>query len=73
MTFLQSWMREINAGDGGASAEAIAGYVTVEACQGVSEPEKSMRTICSAIQLHADAVGVPVPEITDTNPGSMLS
>ncbi|GHT78369.1 hypothetical protein FACS1894130_04820 [Spirochaetia bacterium] len=67
-TFLQSWMREINAG-----SEAIASYVTVEACQGVSEPEKSMRTICSAIQRHARAVGVPAPESIDTNPGSMLS
>ncbi|GHV84987.1 hypothetical protein AGMMS50230_05950 [Spirochaetia bacterium] len=72
-TFLQSWMREINAGNGGNTTEAIASYVTVEACQGVSEPEKSMRTICSAIQRHAGAVGVPVPASTDTNPGSMLS
>jgi Cdc6-like AAA superfamily ATPase len=67
-TFLRSWMREINAGD-----EAIASYVTVEACQGVPEPEKSMRTICSAIKRHAEAVGVPVPETTETNPDSMLS
>lgn len=66
-TFLRSWMREINAGD-----EAIASYVTVETCQGISEPEKSMPTICNAIKLHAAAVGVPVPEITDTNPASML-
>jgi hypothetical protein len=67
-TFLRSWMREINAGD-----EAIASYVTVEACQGVPEPEKSMRTICSAIRAQAGAVGVPVPETTDTNPDNMLN
>ncbi|MFP3040287.1 hypothetical protein LQZ19_00545 [Treponema primitia] len=67
-TFLQSWMREINAGN-----EAIASYVTVEACQGVGEPEKSMRTICSAIRAQSGAVGVPVPETSDTNPGNMLN
>ncbi|MDR1566880.1 MAG: ATP-binding protein, partial [Treponema sp.] len=42
-TFLQSWMREINAGD-----EAIACYVSVESCQGVAEPERAMPAICAA-------------------------
>ncbi|GHV90298.1 hypothetical protein AGMMS50268_08010 [Spirochaetia bacterium] len=61
-------MREINAGD-----EALACYVTVERCQGISEPEKAMPAICNAIRQHAEASGVPVPETTETDPASMLS
>ncbi|WP_010255600.1 hypothetical protein [Treponema primitia] len=66
-TFLQSWMREINAGN-----EAIACYVTVETCQGITEPEKSIPAICHAIQFHAEVIGLPVPKIIDTDPVSML-
>jgi hypothetical protein len=67
-TFLQSWMRQINSGD-----EALACYVTVEYCQGISEPEKAIPAICNVIRQHAEALGVPVPETNDTNPASMLS
>ncbi|MDR1021741.1 MAG: hypothetical protein LBL94_00450, partial [Prevotellaceae bacterium] len=44
-TFLQSWMREIN-----ASGEAVACYVSVEICQGVAEPERAMPAICAVIK-----------------------
>jgi hypothetical protein len=57
-TFLQSWMREINSG-----SEAIACYVSVERCQGVSESEKAMPDICKAIQEYADSFALPVPEL----------
>ena len=36
-TFLQSWMREINAG-----GEAVACYVSVERCQGLAEAGRAM-------------------------------
>jgi hypothetical protein len=67
-TFLQRWMREINAGD-----EALACYVTVERCQGISEPEKAMPSICHAIQFHADVLGIPIPETSKNAPDSMLN
>ena len=43
-TFLQSWMRRINAGD-----QALACYVTVERCQGVPDAERAIPAICQAI------------------------
>lgn len=43
-TFLQTWMREIN-----ASGEAIACYVSVERCQGIPEVEKALPGVCEAI------------------------
>ncbi|MEI6386592.1 MAG: AAA-like domain-containing protein [Spirochaetota bacterium] len=49
-TFLQSWMRTINSGD-----EAIACYVSLEACQGVSEAERAIPAICDAIRSYAEA------------------
>ncbi|MDR1937575.1 MAG: hypothetical protein LBQ73_03625, partial [Tannerellaceae bacterium] len=67
-TFLQSWMREINAG-----SEAIACYVSVERCQGVPEAERAMPAICSAIKEYASMAGLPVPEPTDNLPLSILS
>jgi hypothetical protein len=67
-TFLQSWMREINAG-----SEAIACYVSVERCQGVAEPERAMPAICSAIREYASWSNLPVPETNDVFPLSMLS
>ncbi|GHV96288.1 hypothetical protein AGMMS50293_26080 [Spirochaetia bacterium] len=60
-------MREINAGD-----EAIASYVTVETCQGIADPEKSIPAICNAIQFHAEVTGLPVPKIPDDEPASRL-
>jgi hypothetical protein len=67
-TFLQSWMREINAG-----SEAIACYVSVETCQGISDTERAMPAMCTAIKQYAKAFGVPVPQTNDVVPISMLS
>jgi len=55
-TFLQSWMKEINAG-----TEAVACYVSVEACQGIQDPKLAIQTICDAIRGFAVSVGITVP------------
>ena len=62
-TFLQSWMREINAGD-----EAVACYVSVESCRNVPEPERSMPAICAAIRSYAAQFNVPIPELPQSSP-----
>jgi hypothetical protein len=67
-TFLQSWMREINAGD-----EAISCYVSVERCQGVTETERAMPAICSSITIWAGRSGLPVPSAETNDPNSQLS
>jgi hypothetical protein len=67
-TFLQSWMREINAGD-----EAIACYVSVESCQGVSDADRAMPAICKAIKFYARNFHLPVPDFEDNVSFSMLS
>jgi len=68
-TFLQSWMKEINAGD-----EAISCYVSVERCQGVEEAERAMPALCSSIQESAIKYGLPIPELSNgIDPYSMLS
>jgi hypothetical protein len=67
-TFLQSWMREINAGN-----EAVSCYVSVERCQGVSETAQAMPDICKAVQEFADFFGLPVPELKTSAANSMLS
>ncbi|MDR3350181.1 MAG: PD-(D/E)XK nuclease domain-containing protein [Prevotellaceae bacterium] len=67
-TFLQSWMREINAG-----TEAISCYVSVETCQGVPEPERAMPAICAAMKGYASRFNVAVPEETDASPLNMLN
>jgi hypothetical protein len=67
-TFLQSWMRQINAG-----TEALACYVSVERCQGVTEPEKTMPDICEAIKEYAARADLPVPEATTAEAKSMVS
>jgi hypothetical protein len=67
-TFLQSWMREINAGD-----KAISCYVSVETCQGISDPDRSMPAICEAMRKYAQDFGVPVPQTDDVVSISMLS
>ncbi|MDR1923664.1 MAG: PD-(D/E)XK nuclease domain-containing protein, partial [Planctomycetaceae bacterium] len=66
-TFLQSWMREINAGD-----DAIACYVSVERCQGMTEIDDAMPNICSAIMSRARTFELPVPEMPEGGCGSML-
>ncbi|GHT10604.1 hypothetical protein AGMMS49532_10570 [Endomicrobiia bacterium] len=55
-TFLQNWMRQINAGE-----EADACYVTVETCKGVTNPKDSMPALCNAIKYWADQYNLPVP------------
>ena len=66
-TFLQSWMREINSGD-----EAVACYVSVETCQGISDAARSMPAICEAIKMYARNFGIPIPASDDVVPISML-
>jgi hypothetical protein len=67
-TFLINWMHEINAG-----GQMAACYVTVEACQGVSEAERAIPTICSCIGTSAKAFGVPVPTDGSTDANNRLS
>jgi hypothetical protein len=67
-TFLQSWMREINAG-----TEAISCYVSEERCQGVTKPERAMPAICNAIKEYTHIFGLAIPEDTTTDANSMLS
>ena len=67
-TFLQSWMKQINAG-----GEAVACYVSVERCQGVEEVEKAMPALCSSIQERAKKYDLPVPDVNMADPVSMLN
>ncbi|MDR1923138.1 MAG: hypothetical protein LBQ66_02095, partial [Planctomycetaceae bacterium] len=69
-TFLQSWMREINAGD-----DAIACYVSVERCQGVLDTERAIPAICDAIREFAVNAGLPKPDLSTeaSNANSLLS
>jgi hypothetical protein len=66
-TFLQSWMREINAGD-----EALACYVSIEDCQGVMDVDAAMRTIYQAIKNFAKLSGLSVPEVEEKDVKSLL-
>lgn len=67
-TFLQHWMRKINAG-----SEAISCYVSLERCQKTAEIEKAMPTICNAITEQAFLSGLEPPDLSTDNPPSMLS
>jgi len=66
-TFLRSWMKEIN-----ASGKGIACYVTVEICQGVTEIERAIPAICSAICSSAKMAKVPIPTLPQEPAESML-
>jgi hypothetical protein len=57
-TFLQSWAREIN-----SDGEAVACYVSVEACQGISDRAEAMITINMSICASAKNQGLPAPEL----------
>jgi hypothetical protein len=57
-TFLQSWAREINAGN-----EAVACYVSIETCQAVSDLDASMLTMYQTIQNSAGFAKLPAPEV----------
>jgi len=67
-TFLQSWMREINSGD-----DAVACYVSVETCQGISDAGRAMPAIYEAIKQYASSFGVPVPSCDEVVSISILS
>jgi hypothetical protein len=66
-TFLQSWAREINAG-----GEAVACYVSVEDCQGVTDSDKAMLIIHRDICDFAGFDKLPVPSIAERNPEGLL-
>ena len=57
-TFLQSWAREINTLD-----EAVACYVTIESCQGITDRSEAMVTINKAICAFSKNSGLPIPEL----------
>jgi len=66
-TFLQSWMREINAG-----TEAIACYVSLGICGG-QDVERSMLAICNAIRNAAKYSGLSIPVQKDDASFHILS
>jgi len=65
-TFLQEWAREINAG-----GEAVACYVSIEACQGITDMAEAMKTIHKAVCAFAKRAELPIPELP-LNESSML-
>jgi hypothetical protein len=69
-TFLQNWMREINAASENNGAAAC--YVSVEDCQGLAERDEAMRTIYRDIRDFAQLFGFPVPEVAEKNPEGLL-
>jgi len=66
-TFLKSWAIEIN-----SDAEAAACYVSVERCQGVSEPERSIPVICEAVADWSASYELPQPPLGNEHPQSQL-
>ncbi|GHV73366.1 hypothetical protein AGMMS49940_06680 [Spirochaetia bacterium] len=66
-TFLQNWMRQINAGK-----EAAACYVSIETCQGVSDSKRAIPAICDAITGAVQKNNLPVPVSETGNPQSQL-
>ena len=59
-TFLQDWMREIN-----KVGDNVACYVSVERCQGLTDPKDAIPAICNAIKRSAEVYGLPIPESID--------
>ena len=57
-TFLQSWMRKINAG-----GETVACYVSVERCQGFTEPNDAMPLMVEAIRRWAERCETPMTKL----------
>jgi len=68
-TFLQSWMRKIN-----AEAKAVACYVSVERCQQFPDAAEAIPMICEAIISFASTFLPPaqVPSKPTVSPGSMV-
>jgi hypothetical protein len=67
-TFLLDWMRRINAG-----GEAVACYVTVERCQGITDLAVSVPALCDAVRESAKDMGLPVPVADGDSSASRLS
>ena len=67
-TFLQSWMREIN-----ATGQAVSCYVSVERCQGLEDVARAMPAICSSIRERTKKYGLPIPETNTADASSMLN
>jgi hypothetical protein len=68
-TFLQSWMRKIN-----AEGQAVACYVSVERCQQFPDAAEAIPMICEAIISYAK-IFLPsslVPSLPTVSPGSMV-
>ena len=66
-TFLHSWMSQIN-----NKGDAVACYVSVERCQGVSDVNQSMPALYDSILKYANDFGLPVPETVLNSPLSIL-
>jgi len=62
-TFLQSWMKELN-----ASGNVVACYVSVEKCQGIPEREHAIPAICKSIQKYAGNFNLVIPPMPTTTP-----
>ncbi|HUX40083.1 MAG TPA: ATP-binding protein [Rectinemataceae bacterium] len=69
-TFLQSWMRKIN-----AEGKALACYVSVERCQEFPDAADAIPAVCAAIREYADAFIGPAltPALPQAEPASALS
>jgi len=67
-TFLKSWAKEINSG-----TESVACYISVERCQGVSDPERAIPVICEAIIQWAGRYDLPQPQLINGQPQSQLN
>jgi len=67
-TFLLSWMREIN-----AIGSHAACYVSVEACQRVTDVEKAMKMLSDSIIWSAKQFGFPEPEPYNKSPELLLT
>jgi hypothetical protein len=68
-TFLQSWMRKIN-----AEGKAVACYVSVERCQAFPDAAEAIPMICEAIVSYAESFlpASQVPALPTASPGSMV-
>jgi hypothetical protein len=66
-TFLQNWAREINAG-----GEAVACYVTIEACQEVANWADAAVRINKAVCAFSTEAGLPAPELPFDNTEFLL-
>ena len=66
-TFLKNWAREINSG-----TEAVACYVSVESCQGITGRAEAMINIHKAACASAKKSELPVPELPLDNAEFLL-